>query len=155
MSILTRLTAGSQMKDPREGSGTGASEITVQDIGMAAGTLEWFAYDLVMQQHCDQTPPNIERTLTEVERLFLSQWNNGKGPPSISRKRIKKIARALWHDFSTANRMTDLERATLCGMTDRHWRRGTNEVYRATMAELNTLATKAYRDVKYQLSADI
>jgi len=155
MSILTRLTAGAQMKDPREGSGSSASEVTIQDIGMAAGTLDWFAHDLVMQQHCNHTPPNVSKTLTEIQRIFLSQWNVGKGPESLSRNRLDKVAKALWQDFSTNQRMTDLERATLCGMTDRHWRRGTNEVYRATLAEINTIATKAYRDIKYQLRADI
>ena len=155
MSILTRLTAGSQMKDPREGTGTGESEITITEIGLAAGTLEWFSHDLVMQVHCDQTPPNLSKTLAEIERLFLVQWNKGKGPESITRKRLSKIAKTLWHDFATNGRMTDYERAFMVGMTDRHWRRGTNEVYKATMAELNTLATKAYRDIKYQLRADI
>lgn len=155
MSILTRLTAGSQMKDPREGTGTSESEITITEIGLAAGTLEWFSHDLVMQAHCQQTPPNLPKTLAEIERLFLIQWNKGKGPESISRKRLDKIAKTLWHDFATNGRMTDYERAFMVGMTDRHWRRGTNEVYKATMAELSTLATKAYRDIKYQLRADI
>lgn len=155
MSILTRLTAGAQLSDPREGRGTGPSEITVAEIGMAAGTLDAFSYDLVMQLHCDQPPSNISRTLTEIQRLFLTQWNIGKGPESLSRKRLDLVAKALWRDFSTNQRMTDLERATLCGMTDRHWRRGTNEVYRATIAEINTIATKAYRDIKRQLKADI
>lgn len=155
MSILTRLTAGSQMKDPREGRGTGANEITIAEIGLAAGTLNWFAHDLVMQSHCDQDPPDLIKTLAEIERIFLIQWNKGKGPESISRKRLCSISKTLWHDFCTNGRMTDYERAYMVGMTDRHWRRGTNEVYKATMAELNTIATKAYRDIKYQLRADI
>lgn len=155
MSILTRLTAGAQMKDPREGRGTGASATTLAEIGLAAGTLDWFAHDLLLEQHCQQTPANLSKTLDHVGTLFMRQWQAGKGPQSITRKRLSKISRAIWQDFSTNQRMTDLERATLCGMTDRHWRRGTNEAYRATIAEINTLATKAYRDVKYQLSADI
>ena len=155
MSILTRLTAGSQMKDPREGRSTSMSEITVQDIGMAAGTLDWFAHDLIMQQHCDQTPLNLKRTLDKVGSIFIRQWQMGKGPETLSRKRIGVIARAVWQDFATNQRMTDLERAKLCGMTDRHYRRGTHEAFRATLAELNTMASKAYRDVKYQLQADI
>lgn len=155
MSILTRLTAGSQMRDPREGHSTSTSEITVQDIGMAAGTLDWFAHDLVMQQHCDQTPPDLRRTLDRVASIFIKQWRLGKGPETLSRKRIILIARAVWHDYCTNQRMTDMERAKLCGMTDRNYRRGTHEAFRATLAELNTMATKAYRDIKYQLRADI
>ena len=155
MSILTRLTAGSQMRDPREGHSTSTSEITVQDIGMAAGTLDWFAHDLVMQQHCDQTPPDLRRTLDRVASIFIKQWRLGKGPETLSRKRINLIARAVWHDYCTNQRMTDMERAKLCGMTDRNYRRGTHEAFRATLAELNTMATKAYRDIKYQLRADI
>lgn len=155
MSILTRLTAGSQLRDPREGRSTSTSEITVQDIGMAAGTLDWFAHDLVMQQHCQQTPPDLRRTLERVAMVFVQQWRLGKGPETLSRKRITLIASAVWHDYCTNQRMTDVERAKLCGMTDRNYRRGTHEAFRATLAELNTLATKAYRDVKYQLKADI
>lgn len=155
MSILTRLTAGSQLRDPREGRSTSTSEITVQDIGMAAGTLDWFAHDLVMQQHCQQTPPDLRRTLDMVANIFIKQWRLGKGPETLSRKRITLIAKAVWHDYCTNQRMTDVERAKLCGMTDRNYRRGTHEAFRATLAELNTLATKAYRDVKYQLRADI
>lgn len=155
MSILTRLTAGSQLRDPREGHSTSTSEITVQDIGMAAGTLDWFAHDLIMQVHCQQTPPDLRKTLERVAIIFVQQWRAGKGPETLSRKRINLIARAVWHDFCTNQRMTDLERAQLCGMTDRNYRRGTHEAFRATLAELNTLATKAYRDVKYQLRADI
>ena len=155
MSILTRLTAGSQMKDPREGRSTSLSDITVQDIGMAAGTLDWFAHDLIMQQHCDQTPPNMKRTIERVSMIFIRQWQLGKGPETLARKRISTIAQAIWHDFATNQRMTDAERAKLCGMTDRNYRRGTHEAFRATLAELNSLASKAYRDVKYQLKADI
>lgn len=155
MSILTRLTAGSQMRDPREGHSTSLSEISVMDIGMAAGTLDWFAHDLVMQVHCQQTPPDLRRTLERVAMVFVQQWRSGKGPETLSRKRIILIARAVWHDFCMNQRMTDVERAKLCGMTDRNYRRGTHEAFRATLAELNTLASKAYRDVKYQLKADI
>ena len=143
------------MRDPREGHSTSTSEITVQDIGMAAGTLDWFAHDLVMQQHCDQTPPDLRRTLDRVASIFIKQWRLGKGPETLSRKRINLIARAVWHDYCTNQRMTDMERAKLCGMTDRNYRRGTHEAFRATLAELNTMATKAYRDIKYQLRADI
>jgi hypothetical protein len=155
MSILTRLTAGSRLKDPREGTSTSPSEITIQDIGMAAGTLDWFLHDLVMQVHCDQTPPDLRKTLERVAGIFIKQWRLGKGPETLSRKRITLIARAVWQDFCTNQRMTDVERAKLCGMTDRNYRRGTHEAFRATLAELNTLAAKAYRDVKYQLRADI
>lgn len=155
MSILTRLTAGSQLRDPREGHSTSASEISIMDIGMAAGTLDWFAHDLVMQQHCQQTPPDLRRTLERVAMVFVQQWRSGKGPETLSRKRITLIARAVWYDFCMNQRMTDVERAKLCGMTDRNYRRGTHEAFRSTLAELNTLATKAYRDVKYQLKADI
>lgn len=155
MSILTRLTAGARLKDPREGVSTSSSEITIQDIGMAAGTLDWFAHDLIMQMHCDQTPPDLKKTLDSVAAIFVKQWRLGKGPETLSRKRIALISRALWQDFCTNQRMTDAERAKLCGMTDRHYRRGTHEAFRAALAELNTIATKAYRDVKYQLKADI
>lgn len=155
MSILTRLTAGARLKDPREGQGTSKSEITVQDIGMAAGTLDWFAYDLVMGQHCSQYPADAKRTLKEIERLLLVTWQKTKKPDSISKKRLYKLSICLWNDFIENGRFTDIERANMCGMTDRHWRRGTNEVYKATLAEMNTIATKAYRDVKYQLKADI
>ena len=155
MSILTRLTAGARLKDPREGTSTSPSEITTQDIGMAAGTLDWFAHDLIMQSHCQQTPPDLRRTLDRVAAIFVKQWRLGKGPETLSRKRITLIARAVWQDYCTNQRMTDVERAKLCGMTDRNYRRGTHEAFRATLAELNTLATKAYRDIKYQLKADI
>lgn len=155
MSILTRLTAGAQLKDPREGTSTSPNEITIQDIGMAAGTLDWFAHDLVMQVHCDQTPPNLKRTLERVGMIFVKQWQLGKGPETLARKRINLIAKAVWQDFCTNQRMTDVERAKLCGMTDRNYRRGTHEAFRATLAELNTMAARAYRDIKYQLRADI
>jgi len=155
MSILTRLTAGSQMSDPREGKSTSPSEVTVAEIGMAAGTLDWFAHDLVMQQHCQQTPPDLKRTIEQVERVIVAEWRKGTGPEQLRRPRLRKLAETLWHDFCLNNRMTDADRSAMCGMTDRHWRRGTNEVYKAAQAELQTMATKAYRDVKYQLSADI
>ena len=155
MSLLTRLIAGSSMKDPREGKSTSPAEITTQEIGLAAGTLDWFSHDLVMAQHCQQTPPDLKRTLNKIQSIFTRIWNTGKGPETLSRKRLYMISICLWNDFTSNQRMTDIERATLCGITDRHWRRGTNEVYRATIAELNTIATKAYRDVKYQLRADI
>jgi hypothetical protein len=155
MSLLTRLTAGSRLKDPREGQGTSPTDVTVQDIGMAAGTLDWFAHDLVMAQHCQQTPPDIKRTLNKIQSIFTRVWHNGKGPESLSRKRVYRISICLWNDFTSNQRMTDVERSEMCGMTDRNWRRGTHEAYRATLAELNTIATKAYRDIKYQLRADI
>lgn len=155
MSILTRLTSGSNLKDPREGRATSPSEITTQEIAMAAGTLDWFAYDLVMGQHCSQYPSDMKRTLGGIERVVLLYWQKGKGPETISRKRMYKMCICLWNDFLENGRLTDAERASMCGMTDRHWRRGTNEIYKASLAELNSIATKAYRDVKYQLKADI
>ena len=155
MRILTRLTAGSMMRDPREGKSTSPSEITTQEIAMAAGTLDWFAYDLVMGQHCFQFPKDSKKTLKEIERIFVNCWQKGKGPESISRKRMYKISICLWNDFLENGRFTDAERANMCGMTDRHWRRGTNEVYKSTLAELNTISSKAYRDIKYQLRSDI
>lgn len=155
MSILTRLTAGAQLKDPREGQGTTITETTVAEIGLAVGTLDWFAHDLIMQQHCDQTPPDLMRTIKQIGRIFIEQWNRGTGPEQISRKRINRIAQAIWQDFCTNQRMTDVERSMLCGMSERQFRRGTNEVYRATLAELNTIATGAYQKVKAQLRSDI
>jgi len=154
MSILTRLTAGSMMKDPREGQGTTITETTIAEIGLAVGTLDWFAHDLIMQQHCDQTPPNRGKTIQHIERLFLQQWRNGNGPNQINRHRVELIAEAIWQDFCTNQRMTNEERAMLCGMSERQFRRGTNEVYRATLAELNTIASKAYQRVKRELRAD-
>lgn len=154
MSLLTRLTAGARMKDPREGQGTTIIETTVAEIGLAVGTLDWFAHDLIMQQHCDQTPPNLQRTLDQIGRIFLDQWRKGSGPEQINRHRLKSISQSIWQDFCTNQRMTDFERAMLCGLSDRQFRRGTNEVYRATLAELNTIASNAYRKVKAQLRAD-
>jgi hypothetical protein len=155
MSILTRLTAGARMKDPREGQGTTIIETTVAEIGLAVGTLDWFSHDLVMMQHCQHTPPNYEKTIKQISRIFLDQWSKGKGPIQMSRHRVEAIAEAIWHDFCTNQRMTDEERAILCHMSDRQFRRGTNEVYRATLAELNSIAREAYLKVKRQLKEDI
>ena len=155
MSVLSRLTPGATFKDPREGKATGEAELTLTEIGMAVGQLDWFAYDLVMMQHCNQFPANIKQTLQEIERLLLVTWQKTKKPDSISKKRLYKLSLCLWNDFIENGRFTDIERSNMCGMTDRHWRRGTNEVYKATLAELNTIASKGYRKVKHQLRADI
>lgn len=155
MSILTKLTAGAPFKDPREGQGTTIIETTVAEIGLAAGTLDWFSHDLIMMQHCQQTPPRYEKTIKQITRIFLDQWSKGKGPVNLSRYRVEAIAEAIWHDFATNQRMTDEERAILCQMSDRQFRRGTNEVYRATLAELNSIARESYLEVKRQLKEDI
>jgi len=154
MSILTRLTAGATLKDPREGQGTTTDRTSIAEIGIAVGTLDWFAHDLIMQQHCEQTPPNLNKTIEQIGRIFLDQWRKGSGPQQINRKRLQAISRSIWQDFCTNQRMTDVERSMLCGMSERQFRRGTNEVYRATLAELNTIATNAYRKVKAELRSD-
>jgi len=154
MSILTRLTAGARMKDPREGQGTTITETSIAEVGLAVGTLDWFSHDLIMQQHCDQTPPDLNKTLNQIGRIFMDQWRRGSGPQQINRKRVQVISEAIWQDFCTNQRMTDMERAVLCHMSERQFRRGTNEVFRATLAELNTIAHKAYQRVKHQLRED-
>ena len=152
MSVLARLTAGAPMNDPREGRGTGESEVTVAEIGMAVGQLDWFTHALVMQQHCDQDPPNMAAVLNRIENLVVKAWMNGSGRPQMSRERIEKMAGALWADFAMAYKLTDLERSSLCGMSDRGFRSGPHEIYREVSAELASIAADGFRDVKRQLA---
>ena len=152
MSILARLTPGAPMKDPREGRGTGESEVTLTEIGMAVGQLDWFTHALVMQLHCDQEPPNMAAVLNRIEYLVVKAWMAGQGRPSMSRDRIEKMAGALWADFALAYKLTDLERAELCGMSDRGFRSGPHEIYREVSAELASIAADGFRDVKRQLA---
>lgn len=152
MSILARLTPGAPMKDPREGRGAGESEASVAEIGMAVGQLDWFTHALVMQQHCDQDPPNMAAVLNRIESLIVKAWMAGSGRAQISRERIEKMAGALWADFAMGYKLTDLERASLCGMSDRGFRSGPHEIYREVSAELASIASDGFRDVKRQLA---
>lgn len=152
MSVLSRLTPGATFKDPREGKSTGEAELTLAEIGMAVGQLDWFAYALVMKQHCDQEPDRINRVIGQIQAMIVQQWVKGKGRPSMQRGKLKAMAECLWHDFATNMRMTDVERATLCGLSDRGYRSGPHEIYREVLAEMNSVAADGFRTVKRQLA---
>lgn len=151
MTVLTRLTAGSPTKDPREGPG-GYNALTEADINFAVSTLPPMDAAILLASHIDQPPPNNQllNILTHLENKMRDEWKR-QGLGGCRLEKLETMAEIAWAEFCTGERLTEEQKALECDMHRNSWLDKYRRVYPAATGELSSIERRSYGRVKKAL----
>lgn len=148
MSVLTRLTAGHKMKDPREGAG-GFDALTEADINFAVSTLPAMDAAILLAGHIQQEPPpdQMAKILDKLEWVMYKDWQR-QGLSGCKVDKLPIMAEMAWVEFVTGKSLPEEQKADECGMHRNSWSEKYRRVYPSALGELNHIQRRAYSRVK-------
>ena len=150
---ITRLTAGTTMKNPGEGKG-GTVYISITEIATACASInDRLTYLATTAYWIDQHPSKHDWPLLiqELQHLALRSWNSSKYPKTIKHGALEKVAICAWLEFLSNQRWTVEKQSETADMSLDIWRRGYRQMQSDVMKNLHGCAQAGLRIISANL----